>query len=624
MNTAIYRTAYILALIFVSNLAIVALANTFGQVRAPENLALKATCSSDSYHPAHPPSKANDGIARLNYSWADYATVWLAAEYPKMPVDLVLEWGERIEVGEIVYYAPTSHDPGRCWKDYQVFVDDVAEPVASGQFVMRHGGHRIVLEKPVKCGKVRMRFTSHYGAMHPGAAEIKVFSRSLTNDEFTRLKEGIYYDIRRSEESKKLKETVLTGKLGFDRFITVERKNIWPSHVYTYHQEDHGPGGGIYAGRIKDGEVELTKILDSSKGMVLDHPSNNVNPCWLPDGGVVFLSDRKPAFAYCWVTTSPILYRCEIEGSNVVRLSANYLNDFTPSVMMDGRIIYSRWEYVDRPAIPMQSLWTMNQDGTGLAGLFGNRVLTPATFMEARQIPGSNKVLCIMTAHNGPCRGAVGVIDPSLGSNSQEAINNITPGVPVDPINVGNGNTIRGPYATPVPIDDKYYLVTRSESVLIRDYALTAEVTLLKGVQRQFGYDNPAPRRELGFYDTQPLKQRSVPAMRAQVLDENAGDWASIVLRDVYNGLEPDVKRGQIKKIAVVQEMEKSLRGWLSGSSFLSFPAARRMLRNACGGLRKSKKTEALISRYRLGNQFTLWLWTSMGGHYSGCGRLLT
>jgi len=71
MNTAIYRTAYILALIFVSNLAIVALANTFGQVRAPENLALKATCSSDSYHPAHPPSKANDGIARLDYSWAD-------------------------------------------------------------------------------------------------------------------------------------------------------------------------------------------------------------------------------------------------------------------------------------------------------------------------------------------------------------------------------------------------------------------------------------------------------------------------------------------------------------------------------------------------------------------------
>ncbi len=53
----------------------------------------------------------------------------------------------------------------------------------------------------------------------------------------------------------------------------------------------------------------------------------------------------------------------------------------------DGRIIYTRWEYVDRPAIPIQSLWTINPDGTGLAGYFGNRVLSPGTFMEARHDP---------------------------------------------------------------------------------------------------------------------------------------------------------------------------------------------------------------------------------------------
>ena len=56
------------------------------------------------------------------------------------------------------------------------------------------------------------------------------------------------------------------------------------------------------------------------------------------------------------VTTSPVLNRSDPGGENLVRLSANYLNDFTPSVMQDGRILYSRWEYVDRPAIPIQSL----------------------------------------------------------------------------------------------------------------------------------------------------------------------------------------------------------------------------------------------------------------------------
>ena len=64
------------------------------------------------------------------------------------------------------------------------------------------------------------------------------------------------------------------------------------------------------------------------------------------------------------------------DGGNVQRLSANYLNDFTPSVDLAGRILYSRWEYVDRPAIPIQSLWSINPDGTGLSGVFGNRVLS--------------------------------------------------------------------------------------------------------------------------------------------------------------------------------------------------------------------------------------------------------
>lgn len=47
----------------------------------------------------------------------------------------------------------------------------------------------------------------------------------------------------------------------------------------------------------------------------------------------------------------------------------------TPSVLNDGRIIYTRWEYVDRAACPIQSLWTLNPDGTGLSGFYGNRVI---------------------------------------------------------------------------------------------------------------------------------------------------------------------------------------------------------------------------------------------------------
>jgi hypothetical protein len=37
-----------------------------------------------------------------------------------------------------------------------------------------------------------------------------------------------------------------------------------------------------------------------------------------------------------------------------------------------------------------------------------------------------------------------------------------------------------------------------------------------------------------------------------------SGEWATVVMQDVYHGLEPEVQRGEIKQVAVVQEIEKS------------------------------------------------------------------
>jgi hypothetical protein len=38
--------------------------------------------------------------------------------------------------------------------------------------------------------------------------------------------------------------------------------------------------------------------------------------------------------------------------------------DYLPSVMDDGRGIYTRWEYTDKPLWRAQGLWTVNPDGT--------------------------------------------------------------------------------------------------------------------------------------------------------------------------------------------------------------------------------------------------------------------
>ena len=394
--------------------------------------------------------------------------------------------------------------------------------------------------------------------------------------------------LKKSSLSKELAE------MGFSEILMVQRHAIYSSHVYTYHEEDNKAGGGLFIYNLET--KKRRNILDSKEGLILDanlhydgrtilfswkkemtghyqlytidisgsslkqitnHPSNNFNASWLPDGGIAFLSDRKPAYAYCWQTTTPILFRCEADGTKQTRLSANYLNDFTPSVMEDGRILYSRWEYVDRPAIPIQSLWSINPDGTKLAGVFGNRVLSPATFMDARMIPNSNgKILCVLTAHNRHCHGAIGIVNPKLGGNSQEAIQNITPEINIGLVDKGDGNKITGPYVNPFPLNNEFYLVSKDGNIELRDYnnSFTEKIISTKG------------KKKLGYYSPQPVKERKRERLVSSRLPESSTadneaeeEWAEIQMLNVYNGLPESIKKGSIKKMAIVQEVEKPL-----------------------------------------------------------------
>jgi hypothetical protein len=296
---------------------------------------------------------------------------------------------------------------------------------------------------------------------------------------------------------------------------------------------------------------------------------HDYNGCWLPDGGIAFVSTRNAQFAYCWNSPVGVVHRMDADGANVRRLSADYLNDFTPYPLDDGRLIYSRWEYVDKPAIPIQSLWTINPDGTGLAGYYGNRVISPGTFMEARSIPGTDLILCTMTGHNGGARGAIGVIDRTKGVNAQEAIWNVTPEVAIPPVEKGDGNFWGSkPYCTPVPLDKHRFLVSARGPVLVRNFTGTCQSLVL-----------PKPEKGMQWFCAQAVRERAKPANlpRGTVSSTGASrpalpisnlksqistpeSQAYLYLQDIYQGLEPRVKRGEVKRLRVVREMPKTVR----------------------------------------------------------------
>ena len=578
-------------------------ANAARVEKVPKNLALKAKVSGSSqYSGSYRPRFAADG-RMLDSDWATRGT---------RDGFFTLEWQEPVEACQVVYWARMNSSILESFKDYEVYLNGAAIPVTKGRLERRRGAQLIAFDKQ-KVTKLHLKFlNAHPNSPNPGAAEIGVYAAPVTKKQLDAIAVSVPGVKDQAEEAKAMQTALVDGKLGFRDILLVKRYALSISHVYVYHVEGYRPGGGLYIYSPSEGGGEIKCIFDAGKGMIttadlsydgkeivfamkcggmvqcrpiahaFDIPrdvpennyqvyridvdgtglkqltkdtSNNLDPCWLPDGGIAFISDRKPAYAYCYVVTSPVVYRMDRDGKKHKRLSANYLMDFTPSVGNEGQIVYTRWEYVDRAACPIQSLWTMNPDGTGVAGLYGNRVLNPGTFMDAQPVPGRKTFIATATNHNGPCRGGIVLIDPTKGANNLKALVNLTPEIDIYRAGGQYGNGLRGPYEKPMPIGNDMFLVSNNGMVELRDFECNV-VRLVK------------PGDGMGFYSPQPVVATEKPPVivgtpmdRTAALPEDgsvSGNWASIYMVDVYNGLEPHVKRGEITHVAVVQELEKS------------------------------------------------------------------
>ncbi len=158
-----------------------------------------------------------------------------------------------------------------------------------------------------------------------------------------------------------------------------------------------------------------------------DGPDDDIEPCCLPDGGICFVSSRCHRFVNCWYTRVATLYRCDADGRNIRMLSPSIEHDNTPWVMPDGRVLYTRWEYVDRSQVHFHHLWTMNPDGTNQTVFYGN--MNPGTAMlGAKPIPGTHNVVAAFSPDHGlpEHMGAVTIVDPRCGPDDRAAAHSIT------------------------------------------------------------------------------------------------------------------------------------------------------------------------------------------------------
>ncbi len=200
---------------------------------------------------------------------------------------------------------------------------------------------------------------------------------------------------------------------------------------------------------------------------------DDFDPCPLPDGGIAFMSTRRGGFGRCHGAWEPLptytLHRMDATGRDVRTLSFHETNEWHPSVLHDGRIVYIRWDYVDRSAAHHHGLWATRPDGSVSTVLWGNYTERLNACFQPRAVPGSNKILFVAGAHHAVVGGSLVLFDPDRaalepgsGEDCFGSLEVLTPEVCFPEVPYEAPRWPGSYFHSPWPLSEDFYLVAFS------------------------------------------------------------------------------------------------------------------------------------------------------------------
>ena len=288
------------------------------------------------------------------------------------------------------------------------------------------------------------------------------------------------------------------------------------------------------------------------------------DPIYLPDDGIAFSSTREPKYNMCSRDIAANLHCMDADGANVHQITKNTLFDNHSRLLPDGRILYARWEYVDRNFGDAHGLWTVNPDGTNQAVYWGNNTAVPGAVFNAHPLPGTQQILCIFGPHHDRLWGALAIVDRRLGIDGRKPVVRTWPADAAGAVRSGgafdcdlHARTVAVKYEDPWPLSEKYFLCSRMTG--------NGEQTGIYLVD-VFGNEILLHTEGPGCYDPMPVKPRSRPPVIPSRRNFD-GKEGYFYVADVYRGTHMQgVKRGTVKSLRVVESPEK--RHWARGAWF--------------------------------------------------------
>ena len=411
---------------------------------------------------------------------------------------------------------------------------------------------------------------------------------------------GIYiYNVRTQSERAVVTARGLPGGHGFIGKISLsfDAQRI----LFDFRQD---PDSGFRIWEVKTDGTGLRQITcpppdEAEKVARWGRPwhTDDIHPCYLPDGKIVFSSTRCEHTVLCGGSAhlvAPGLHRMNADGSHIEQLTQSPVSEFCPVVLDDGRVMYHRWEYIDKGARVAKTIWAMNPDGTMPQELYGLSDDSTTVYMYPQPIPGSDhRLVCVGTCHypQGGCLGAIMLIDFRKGVrvrgpdpdepdfvplDDRYSVINITPHVFIERRTepgwyflTKDGQYVHDPngqhgylYTHPFPINDHEFLV--SCKVRPADhYQHVANAYALYLIDTAGRHRLVHADDQLSCWHPLPLRARSVPPdlPSALVPDHAERQEAVCIVNNIYEGME-GVAPGEIKWLRINEALP---RYWSTG-----------------------------------------------------------
>ncbi|NQT87190.1 hypothetical protein HQ560_10530, partial [bacterium] len=199
---------------------------------------------------------------------------------------------------------------------------------------------------------------------------------------------------------------------------------------------DYGGEKLLFSSIGKDGNWHVFEIDMDGTGLRQVSQSaqdlDNYDAVYLPDSRIIYNCTSGYAGVPCVGGNAYVanLHIMDRDGRNARRLTFEQDNDWHPTVMANGRVMFLRWEYTDSSHYFSRVLMHMNPDGTNQSELYGSNSYWPNGIFYARPVPGGgSRFVGIVSGHHGVARyGQCVLFDPAKGRHEADGAVQAIPG----------------------------------------------------------------------------------------------------------------------------------------------------------------------------------------------------